>query len=189
MAVRERMTIDEFDRFITRDENADHLYELIHGEIVEKMPTLQHGFVAALIGALLNLYLLKHDIGNVYVEGRYRAPNDPYNDRLPDVSFVAYASDKPMVAEGAAPFIPDLAVEIHSPGDSLKAMGEKAQFYLLHGCKMVWLVYPQKRVIEVLTPEDRDILTEIGILDGGDVLPGFHVPVRACFERLAVTFT
>ena len=188
MAVRERITYDEFDDFIARRENAERLFELINGEIVEKMPTLQHGFVAALIGALLNLYLLKHDIGNVYVEGRYRVQNDRYNDRLPDVSFVAYANDKPMVVEGAAPFIPDLAVEIRSPGDSAKVMAEKAQYYLLNGCRMVWLVYPQKRVIEVLTPDDRDILTEGEMLDGGDVLPGFRVPVKACFERIGVSF-
>lgn len=28
----------------------------------------------------------------------------------------------------------------------------------------------------------------ITILDGGDVLPGFRVPVKACFERMPVKF-
>jgi hypothetical protein len=46
---------------------------------------------------------------------------------------------------------------------------------------MVWLIYPEKRLVTVLTKESEDILTEADILDGGDVLPGFALPVRDIF--------
>ena len=35
-------TIEEFERFLALPENADRLFELIDGEIVEKMPTEEH---------------------------------------------------------------------------------------------------------------------------------------------------
>lgn len=35
-------TIEEFEEFIARPENGDRVFELIHGEIVEKVPTEEH---------------------------------------------------------------------------------------------------------------------------------------------------
>jgi Uma2 family endonuclease len=47
MAVQERFhTLPEFEVFIARPENADRLFELINGEIVEKLPTREHGIIA-----------------------------------------------------------------------------------------------------------------------------------------------
>lgn len=42
-------------------------------------------------------------------------------------------------------------------------------------------MYAQKRLIEVRTPNARDLLTDEDILDGGHVLPGFRLPVREFF--------
>jgi Uma2 family endonuclease len=46
-------TVDEFETFIARPEHADRLFELINGEIVEKMPTQRHGVVTVNISAEL----------------------------------------------------------------------------------------------------------------------------------------
>jgi Uma2 family endonuclease len=45
----------------------------------------------------------------------------------------------------------------------------------------VWLVYSTKRLIEVLTPTERYLLTEHDTLEGGDVLPGFTLRVGDVF--------
>lgn len=39
MDAREKVTLEEFQQFVSRDENSDRLFELINGEIVEKLPT------------------------------------------------------------------------------------------------------------------------------------------------------
>jgi Uma2 family endonuclease len=182
MAVQEHLTtVKEFEAFLARPENAHRLFELVNGEIVQKVPTQEHGIIAGNIVTWINMYLLDHPIGRAAVEARHRAPDDQYNDRLPDVSFVSDMT-RAVIREGAAPFLPDLAVEIKSPDDTLKQMTETANYYLDHGVKMVWLVYPDKRLVEVLTPTERQLLTQDDVLTGGDVLPGFSVAVRDIFR-------
>ncbi len=39
-------TVDEFEELLKLPENAGRLLELIDGEIVEKMPTEEHGSIA-----------------------------------------------------------------------------------------------------------------------------------------------
>ncbi len=184
MAIQPRLvSLTEFEDFISQPAQIDRLFELIHGEIVEKVPTREHGIIAGNIITELNIYLRQNPIGRAAVEARHRPPDDNHNDRLPDVSFVS-GMDRPVEREGAALYMPDLAVEIQSPSDSLKGMLEKAEFYLANGSKMIWLVYPDKRLVEVLTAADRQFLTEGDTLSGGDVLPGFAVPLSAVFENI-----
>jgi Uma2 family endonuclease len=77
--------------------------------------------------------------------------------------------------------MPDLAIEAQSPGQSDKFMADKATRYLQRGTRMVWLIYSEKRLVEVLTLTSRQLLTEDGIIEGGDVLPGFTLRVADIF--------
>ena len=176
------VTVDEFEQYIAQSENRERLFELIDGEIVEKVPTEPHGVVTGTTYRILDEFLDDHPIGRVTVETRYRPADDQYNNRIPDVSFVL--GNKPLQWEGAINFIPDLCVEIQSPDDSPKSMGEKAAFYLANRAQMVWLIYPRQRIVEVITATYRELLTENDTLNGGDVLPGFEVPVKNFFRRL-----
>jgi Uma2 family endonuclease len=177
---KERLyTVEEFEDFIAQPTNREHLFELIHGEIVEKMPTEEHGEIALIIGSAVRAFVAKYKLGRVGVEIRHQMPEDKRNSRMPDVSFVA--GNRPRVTEGGVPQMPDLAVEIKSPADSLKELREKAQYYMLNGTRLVWIVDPAKKLIVVLTPDDEQILLENEILDGGDVLPGFALPLKEIF--------
>ena len=169
----------EFEEFIRRPENRHRLFELIHGEIVEKMPTEQHGEIALTIGAALREFVTKHKLGRVGVEIRHQLPNDTANSRLPDISFIP--GKRPSVKEGSVPQMPALAVEIKSPDDSLKELREKANYYLLNGTRLVWIVDTTKHLVIVLTPDDEQILLEHEVLTGGDVLPGFVLPIKDIF--------
>ncbi|HUN07723.1 MAG TPA: Uma2 family endonuclease [Aggregatilineales bacterium] len=173
-------TVEDFERMLALPENQDRLLELIDGEIVEKMPTRQHGVYAGLFVTFINIYLFENPIGRVAVEARHRPVGDSRNDRLPDVSFVSDVN-RPLEERGAAEYMPDLCVEIQSPDDSLKLMREKADFYLANGSRLVWLVYPSKQLIEVWTATEQAILKLEDTLTGGDVLPGFAVPVKRFF--------
>jgi Uma2 family endonuclease len=99
---------------------------------------------------------------------------------LPDIS--VHLTDAPIVKKGPVLAMPDFAVEVKSPTNTLKGLREKAAFYLEKGCQIVWLVNPEKRIVEVYTPDkDIEILLDSDIVDGGDVLPGFTLPVAALF--------
>jgi Uma2 family endonuclease len=74
---------------------------------------------------------------------------------------------------------PDLAVEILSPDDRMTRVQRKVRFYLANGVRLLWLIDPDNRIVTVMsTPDQSLVLTEDDELDGGDVLPGFRVPVR-----------
>lgn len=90
MTVLERqLTTEEFETFLQLPENEERLFELIHGEIVEKIATEEHGVIALTIGAFLRVFVKQHNLGRVGVEVRHQLPKDHYNSRLPDVSFVS----------------------------------------------------------------------------------------------------
>lgn len=185
MAIQQKQqlsSVEDFEVFIARSENRRRLFELRQGEIVEKMPTGEHGYIASVMTAAIFNYLAQHPIGYVLVETRFRPAGDTANDRIPDIAFST--RKEVIVRRGPAPGMPDLAIEIKSPDDSLKEMFETAQYYLAHGAGLVWLVHPEKRLVIVITLHTTDILTEGDMLDGGEVLPGFQLSVRQIFPDM-----
>lgn len=172
-------TVEEFEDYADSPENFKRLLELVDGEIVEKVPNEEHGLITGNIYGPLWIYVKQHKNGRVVVEVRYRSPHDDRNARIPDISF--RSGNKPLVKKGSVPEMPDLAVEIKSPDESLREAREKVRFYLANGVKLVWLVLAIQRVVEVYSAADEQILTENDVLTGGDVLPGFTLPVREIF--------
>ena len=58
----------------------------------------------------------------------------------------------------------------------------KIAMYLQAGTLLVWLVNPATRTVVVFPSEMNPVtLSESDALDGGDVLPGFSVPVAEIF--------
>jgi Uma2 family endonuclease len=179
------MTVAEFEAFEALPENQDRRFDLVNAEIVEKFPTQLHGLVVGNVCSQVGMYLRRNRIGRVYIKARYRMPDDEHNARIPDLSYVSDLS-REVVENGSAPYMPDLAVEVKSPDDTYDQMREKADYYLKNGSKLVWLIYPEKRLVEVRSAKTgTDILTIDDTLDGGDVLPGFKLPVKAIFSDVA----
>lgn len=173
-------SLAEFEVILHKPGNANRLLELIHGEIVEKMPTQQHGLIALNIGSALTGYAREYKNGRPGVEVRHQATGDDRNSRLPDVSFTR--ADVPIVEQGSVENMPDLAIEIKSPSDTIKEMRETAAYYLANGSRLVWLVYPDYRIVEVYRPDaDVEILDEEQTLSGHDVLPDFELAVADVF--------
>lgn len=183
-------TVDDFARFLALEENADRVFELIHGEIVEKVVTEEHGIIALNIGALIRAFVKPRNLGRVGVAISHRAAGDNYNERLPDVSFRS-GTGTPVVKRGSVPHMPDLAIEIASPTNTPKGLRLKAEYMLQNGSLIVWLVYPERQVVEVCTITDEGKeknamrIETVGMdksLDGGVVLPGFALAVRDIFD-------
>ena len=86
------------------------------------------------------------------------------------------------------PQMPDLAVEIISPSNSMTQVRRKAAIYLQHGTQLVWVVIPDRQGVEVLTLDDEGkVLSEFigidGALSGEQVLPGFELDLSCLFSR------
>jgi Uma2 family endonuclease len=74
------------------------------------------------------------------IEVQYRVPGGDYAP-IPDLSLIS--SEQPAFAlDEVVPFMPALAIEIQSPDQTDKVMSDKAGYYLQHGSRMAWIVYP-----------------------------------------------
>lgn len=180
MVERTLTTQADFEVFLAAPEHRERRFELINGEVVEKMVTEEHGVIVLTIGAEITLYFRQNPIGRAGVEISHRREGDDINTRIPDLSAIIGA-DKPIVRDGVTPYYPDLAVEVKSPNDTYRELRAKARFYLANGSRMVWLVYPEKKIVEVYTAAEEWLLTEGDTISGGEVLPGFALPVSAVF--------
>ena len=176
-------TVEEFEVYVARPENRDRHFELINGEIVEKsMPTQLHGLIAAFIIIRIGMYLQLNPIARIGTEVRHRVPGDKHNARQPDVS-IYLDTETPPVTVGDVAHLPDIAIEVKSPNDTYQGQRDKAAYYIANGTHMVWLIFPEKRLVEVYEPnKDLAILNEHDTLEGGELLPGFKLPVADIFE-------
>jgi Uma2 family endonuclease len=159
--------------------------ELVRGELREMTPAgYDHGRVAMRFGLRLAGYVEAHALGDVCAaETGFRIGTDPDTVRAPDVAFVRRERAE-MFTEGSSFFhgAPDLAVEVVSPGDSFGEVEEKVFDWLDAGCRMVVVVNPRKRTATVYrSRSDIAVLTESDALDGGDVIPGWRLPIRELF--------
>jgi Uma2 family endonuclease len=92
-----------------------------------------------------------------------------------------------IVSEDAAPEVaPDLAAEVLSPSNTRGEIARKLKEYFLAGVRLVWIIDPKTRTARAHTAPDEFVaLAEADALDGGDVLPGFRLPLKTLFARLA----
>lgn len=168
---------------LARPYGEKRLYELVDGVLVEKPMGYYESLLAIVLSHLLHLYLAQHDLGIVLGEaGPVRLA--PGLVRAPDVSFVAWTQfpGGELPAEAILEVAPDLAVEIISPGNTPTEMNLKLAEYFSAGCRLVWYVYPRTKTVRVYTnPDSFTVVGEDGVLDGGEVLPGFTVSVGDWF--------
>lgn len=180
-------TVEEFERIADSPENVERLLELIEGEIVEKMPTEEHNMASGNLYSAIKAYAKAHQLGRVVYETSYHVLGDKQNVRIPDIAFTRTERLQPVVKQGSAKQLPDLAIEVRSPNQSMKKLREKAAYLLKNGVQIVWIFDPKPQIAEVCTlGEDGKMQTRTlasdGTLDGGDVLPGFTLPMKDVFD-------
>ena len=144
------------------------------------MPTMAHQDMLIFLFELLKAYVLKHQLGKVYVAplpvrlraGRYREP---------DVFFVS--TQRVHEAEGKYPSGADLVMEIvsGSPSDRERDLVQKRHDYAQAGIPEYWIVDPDEGAITVLWLEGEAYI-EHGRFAGDEtatsrLLPGFAVAV------------
>jgi Uma2 family endonuclease len=179
MSVRTLLTVEEFERL--PDDDLRH--ELDEGELLTMAPASdEHGDVEGEFFYRLRDHAKKHSLGRVF-PGDTGFRLTPHTVRSPDAAFVTKERLGPGYHGTFFPGAPDLALEVFSPSDSVPQLMRKVRQYLEHGCRVVWVVYPQTRQVHVFEAGGPDrILNADDILDAPGLLPGFSVPVAEFFS-------
>ncbi len=170
-------------------EYADGRFEIIEGEVVAMSPTgFTHGRQSGYITFFLVEYALHSGLGYVTTDTGYYAADDDETLLGPDVAFIRMERLDDPDSQQFVPAMPDLAVEVKSPNDSYAFIRRKAELYLRRGTRLVWLVYPDQRVVEVCRLDDAgklqiDSVSADGALSGEDVLPGFTLELSRVFSQ------
>ncbi len=165
-------------------------FYLIDGRLYEEeMPGRIYARLALKIGRYLDEYAEARGLGEVTVECGYHPADTRYTLLLPDVGFQRFENVPDPPPAGYVPRMPDIAVEIQSPSDSLTKLRHKAQTYLLNGTSIVWLVLPDRRGVEVCrlldgTQLQIEFVSSDGTLSGEGALPGFELDVSKIFAVL-----
>lgn len=166
------------------------LYELVFGHLVRMPPPKElHGYMESEIGGTLRAFVKARNLGRVYVgeTGFDLTLPDELDQTVlgADVAFLRLdrvplaGSDEQSYIAGA----PDLVVEIVSPSQFRPEMGAKAWLWLQRGARLVWVVWPKRREVDVWLPgqEVPATLNISDVLDGADVLPGFTYALSDLF--------
>lgn len=163
------------------------LYELVEGRVLRMPPPgPDHGRIESKLDFLLRDHLTAHGLGETYA-GETGWDLTRRGERKETV----LASDVAVVRAERLPLppprrgktyraiAPDLVVEIASPTQYRPDMGDKAQQWLDRGVRLVWVVWPDRREVDVWTPGAAEPHTLAGdaALGGDDVIPGLHIPL------------
>ena len=159
--------------------------ELIRGVLAETVSTgVEHGKVTAKFTIKLGIFVEPRKLGTIVTsDSGVLFGRNPDIVREPDVAFTS-TERMPLDARisGYSEVPPDFIVEVASPGDTVRALFDKAHMWLHHGVTLVWVADPDTRTVDVYRQDASTVtFSEDDILDGDPVLPGFTLPVREVF--------
>ncbi len=177
---RTRVTPEELLGLVDGDR-----YELVDGELVERPMSGISSVVGGKVLIRLGMHCEPLDCAWLFgADQGFRCySDDPDRVRKPDVAVVLKARLPANELEaGFLPLAPDLAVEVISPNELAEDVERKIVEYLTAGVRLVWVLYPSTRSVHVFRADgSTTALRESDSLDGGEVLPGFSVPVADLF--------
>ena len=183
---RQVISADGFLKIVGSPEYGDRIVELVEGEIIEMpLPNGEHGEVLAILTIKIGQYVLEKELGRITTGDAgfvlERRPDGRDTARGPDLAFISKAKAPAPLPSSLLEYAPDLAVEVISPSNEAADIHFKIRQFLAAGTALVWIVYPETRTVEVHTQAGATTLEADDMLSGGDVLPGFEVPVREIF--------
>jgi Uma2 family endonuclease len=179
--MEQRITADDLSRM--PEDGFRHA--LVKGELITMAPAgFHHGMLAGQIFLSLGEFVRRQGLGVVLAaETGFKIASNPDTVRAPDVAFVCKERFEQIgPTEKFWPGAPDLAVEVVSPGDSYSEVQGKVFDWLEAGTRLVIVADPRKQAITVYrSMKDIEVLTARDTLDGGEVVPGWRMPVGDIF--------
>ena len=162
-------------------------YELIRGKVIEReFSGMREGSSATTILLRLANYVERNDLGMVIVGNvGYQIEFDLDHVRAPSISFIKRERLGLVERdfEGYFPAAPDVAIEYATINDSYFYMDNKVQDWLTAGAGMVIVVNVDSKSVAVHHSLRQAVRLMVGdTLDGGDVVPGWSMPVEDIFK-------
>ena len=173
------------DDLLWLDDHEDRLCELIDGTLLEKTYGIYESWLAVKIGCELGRLVDAQNLG-ILLSASGPVRLFPGHVRIPDVTFISWDcfNKKPDFKERIWAVAPDLAVEVVSEGNTPQEMDGKLADYFNAGVRLVWYFYPVERAVHVyVAPDQVRVINECDVLDGGEVLPGFSLPLQGFFDE------
>jgi Uma2 family endonuclease len=183
MAITEqRMTLEEF-LALPEEKPA---WELVGGRVKQKVAAnAHHGRLQLILGQLFNAVGEPNRVALAFTETRTTFAG---NALVPDV--VVYRWDRIPRDQGGlllADFTsaPDIAVEIISPGQSLRDQLDRCQWCVDHGVEIALCVNTRNQTVVLFRAAiERRTLAGDDRIDLESVLPGFELTVNQLFAAL-----
>ena len=178
------LTIEAFHEFVQQPENEGQRWELVKGVPVEMLLTTVRGSITG--GRIIRYFGDFDELGyTTGANGGYQLSHNTI--RMPNVAFISKGRVESLAGVTFS-VAPDLAVEVISPSETPSAIRNKIDEYLTAGTQQVWTVYPKDKVIDVWQLADdgsKNVRTVDvnGILNGGDILPGFTLEAKRVFPE------
>ncbi len=166
-------------------------YELVRGKLISRLwAGVRYAIASSNLLFSLGMHIRANKLGKTYPANTgFQIESDPDHVRAPSVAFVNDERMKPVMRDFETyrdryfPGAPDLAVEVVIPSDTYFYIEDKVADWLNTGTRMVIVVNADLQTAAVYrSPTDVTILTEADTLDGGDVVPGWRMPVSEIFE-------
>jgi Uma2 family endonuclease len=183
----EHLTIEEYVRLY--EENG--AFEIIDGEWREIMPPVMiHIWMIRTLFRILDTFCIKNNLGEVVTEGPFVLTYDSNwvkGSRVPDVMFFEksrwddYIIEVPDWTKKPAILVPDLVVEVISHNDSYSELNRKVQIYRQDGVKLIWVVDPAEKSVDVHQGNQITTLEKDDTLTGGTVLPKLEISLSELF--------
>ena len=159
-------------------------YELHNGKIIfMPTPTGYNQQISMRLSIKMGSYILQKQLGQLLA-----APMDTIfseHDTLqPDLLFVT--QERTHIIKKQVEGVPDLIIEIVSPGNSKKEMSYKKYVYETSGVREYWLIHPEKQTVTQYENIENELL-RLNVLNIDDLLQskiveGFEIKVREIFE-------
>jgi Uma2 family endonuclease len=179
---RGKWTVADWERL----PNDGNRYELIDGVLyVTTAPSLPHQWCSGNLYRLLSYHL---DAQEPRAGVLFSAPTGvilPTGPVIPDLVYVSM-QNLHILTEKRIVGVPDLLIEIASPGTAGYDRREKQDAYARSGVPEYWWVDPGNRTVEVLVLGASAKYRPLGLVDGQNPipspqLPGIKFPVESIF--------
>ena len=164
----------------------NRLYELVDGALVEKVMGYSESLFALFVARILLDFVEPRNLGLVSgADGTMKLFGGLV--RIPDVAFVSWdrIPGRVIPKEPIPSLTPDLVAEVLSESNTPAEMARKRGEYFSSGVRIVWEFDTESRIVTVYAPDGNVlVLDSSGVLQGGDVLPGFTLVLGDLFAKL-----
>ncbi len=177
-----KLTLSEF---LEMPESSDRT-ELINGEIVPKVsPKYKHSTLQLRLLLGLNQWCESNKAGRVRPEWAVILQRQEQDwVPVPDLTYVSYERlPTDWEEDTPCPVLPELVIEIISPGQSFGEMTQKATDYLQAGVSRVWVADNQAQSVTAFGADEFPQTFLIGDIISDALLPGLEIAVADLFAK------